>query len=82
MQTNVSNRKINPGAFYPSSVLLIVFIMSGILFQDEVGFTLNWLLYGLADHLGWYINLLAVSVIFIMLVFIIYRYGDIKIGGP
>lgn len=82
MQTNVSNRKINPGAFYPSSVLLIVFILSGILFQDEAGFTLNWLLYGLADHLGWYINLLAVSVIFIMLVFIIYRYGDIKIGGP
>lgn len=82
MQTEKFDKHINPGAFIPALVLLTVFILAGIFFQQQLGNMLNWMLYELANYMGWYVNLVSLSTIIFMLVFIIYRYGDIKIGGP
>lgn len=76
------DRRMNPCSFWPATIALVLFILAGIFYQDEVGKVLTSLLYDISDYFGWYINLLSLSSVFLVLIFIIYRYGDIKIGGP
>lgn len=81
MQADTFDKHLNPWSFWPATIALGLFILAGVFDQEQLGAFLNGLLYGLANNLGWYINLLSLSMIFLVLVFIIYRYGDIKIGG-
>lgn len=81
MNRNPEDSKINVYAFGPAIAVLAVFIFCGIFFQQETGNFLNYLLYKLADYFGWYINLLSLCSIFVILAFVVFRYGDIKIGG-
>ena len=75
------NRKINKWAFWPAIVILITFILSGVIWTEEVGAVMTKLLYGMADYFGAYINLLSLVFIFLAVVFLIGRYGDVIIGG-
>ncbi len=81
MQADTFDKHLNPWSFWPATIALGLFILAGVFDQEQLGAFLNGLLYSLANNLGWYINLLSLSMIFLVLVFIIYRYGDIKIGG-
>ena len=71
------NRKINKWAFWPAIVILIIFILSGVIWTEEVGAVMTKLLYGMADYFGAYINLLSLVFIFLAVVFLIGRYGDV-----
>ncbi|EGO65584.1 BCCT family transporter [Acetonema longum] len=81
MKQKELDQQMNLWAFGPAITVLAIFIGSGVFFQKELGAFLNSLLYGMADYFGWYINLLSLSCIFIVLAFVIYKYGDVKIGG-
>ena len=75
------NRKMNYAAFWPAYIILIVFIICGVFFQKAVGSFLNTALYGMADIVGWYINLLSLIAVILAFVVLLMKYGDVKIGG-
>lgn len=81
MNNNLEDRRMNKAAFWPAIIILGLFIVAGIIWQEPVGNFMTKLLYGLADYLGWYINLLSLVFVLLGVVFIIIRYGDVKIGG-
>lgn len=76
------DRRLNKAAFWPAIIILALFIISGIFWTEQVGSIMTRLLYGMADYLGWYINLISLLFIVLAVVFIIGRYGDVVIGGP
>ncbi|MCI9590303.1 MAG: choline transporter [Lachnospiraceae bacterium] len=78
---STDDRKINKLAFWPAIVILILFILAGIIWTEEVGVMMTKLLYGMADYFGAYINLLSLTFIILAVVFLIGRYGDVIIGG-
>lgn len=78
---STDDRKINKLAFWPAIVILILFILAGVIWTEEVGAVMTKLLYGMADYFGAYINLLSLTFIILAVVFLIGRYGDVIIGG-
>lgn len=76
------DKRLNKAAFWPAIIILALFIISGIFWTEQVGSIMTKLLYGMADYLGWYINLLSLVFIILAVVFIIGRHGDVVIGGP
>lgn len=81
IKKETSDRYMNPCAFWPATIALVLLILAGIFNQEGLGEFFTAMLYGLADYMGWYVNLVSLSVVFLILVFLIYRYGDIRIGG-
>lgn len=75
------DKKVNLAAFLPAIIILVLFIGAGILWTEQVGSFMTKLLYGMADYFGAYINILSLVFIFLAVVFIIGRYGDVIIGG-
>lgn len=75
------DRRMNWGAFLPAIIILTVFIIAGIIWTEPVGNFMTKMLYGMADYLGWYINLLSLLFVVLGVVLIISRYGDVIIGG-
>ncbi|BES66131.1 BCCT family transporter [Gottschalkiaceae bacterium SANA] len=78
-----SNKKgtLNKAAFWPAFVALVLFIGSGVFFQEQVGSFLHKTLYAMAGNVGWYFNILAMLSVLIVLVILVMKYGDVKIGG-
>ncbi len=74
-------KKLNKLAFWPAIIILLAFIISGIIWREEVGAAMTAMLYAMADYFGAYINLLSLVFIVVAVVFILSRYGDIVIGG-
>ena len=72
---------LNLAAFIPAMIILAAFLLVGFLAQDKLAAFLDTLFFGLTDNLGWYINLLALFCLILIIVFVIYKYGDIRIGG-
>ena len=62
-------------------LLLAVEIILGIFFTDSFGKVMTQMIYIVGDNFGWWINLLAVFMVIMGIVFIIFKYGDIVIGG-
>lgn len=81
MNTNLEDKRMNKAAFWPAIIILGLFILSGIFWTEAVGNFMTKLLYGMADYLGWYINLLSLLFVILGVVFIIVRFGDVVIGG-
>ena len=77
----LEKKKMNPLEFWIPVVILASVIIIGAIFPSQVGSVMNDLLYGMVDYFGWYINLLSLVLLILTLVFIIRKYGDIKIGG-
>ncbi|WP_409968060.1 BCCT family transporter [Bengtsoniella intestinalis] len=75
------DRRVNWVAFLPPVIILMLFVLSGIFWTDAVGALMTSLLYGMADYFGAYMNLLSMAFVFLAVVFIISRYGDVTIGG-
>lgn len=76
-----NNRKVNKLAFWPAIIILFLFVIAGIFWREQVGNVMTRLLYGMADYFGVYINLISLIFIFLAVVLIVGRYGDVVIGG-
>lgn len=75
------DRKMNPIVFWPPVIILSAFVIVGAIATGAVGNVMTKLLYGMADYFGWYINLLSLALLVMAVVFVVRKYGDIKIGG-
>ena len=76
----------NKGKIYKPVLIVIVAallaeIVCGILFTDQFGAVMSKMLYWVGDNFGWWINLLAVFCVIVGIVIVIFRWGDVKIGG-
>ncbi|MDO4287216.1 MAG: BCCT family transporter [Eubacteriales bacterium] len=60
---------------------LLIEIIVGIFFTEQFGAAMSNMLYWVGDHFGWWINLLAVFCVIAGIVIVIFRWGDVKIGG-
>ena len=81
MNNTLEDRRMNKVAFWPAIIILALFILAGALWTEPVGNFMTKLLYGMADYLGWYINLLSFVFLIFGVIFMAIKYGDIKIGG-
>lgn len=74
--------KLNKLAFWPAIICLGIFIAFGVFKQDAMGTLLNTILYGMADRVGWFFELIAILIIILTFVLALSKFGNIKIGGP
>ena len=81
MKQTEENKKLDIWAFWPATILLTVMILLGIFFQEQMGQLLNSMLYRMANSFGWYVNLISLLCLILSGVFIVYKFGDMKIGG-
>lgn len=72
---------LNKGTFIPAVIILGLFVFLGIVRQEELGMVLNNLLHMMGNVFGGYINIISLLSIVAIFAFIIYKFGDIKIGG-
>lgn len=61
--------------------LLVIEIVLGVLFTDAFGKAMSKMTYLVGDNFGWWIDLCALLAVVLGICFIIFRYGDIRIGG-
>lgn len=76
-----SKKKMNPVVFWPPIIILVGFVIAGAVATEQVGGFMTAMLYGMVDKFGWYINLLSLVLLIMSVIFIVRKYGDIKIGG-
>lgn len=81
MSQSVEDTKMNPVVFWPPIIVLGAFVIMGALYTEEVGAIMTSLLYTMADYFGWYIQSLSLVLLILSVVFVVRKYGDIKIGG-
>lgn len=72
---------VNVWAFWPAFIGLLILLFFNIFYTDKMAEVLNGMLYGMADHIGWLINLFALSCFLVVIYILISKYGDIRIGG-
>ena len=77
-----NNRQVNKLAFWPAIICLIIFLIAGVLFKDEMGALLTSIMYGMADNMGWFFELSVIVVIILTFVLAFSKFGNIRIGGP
>ncbi len=82
MENNKKNITVNKPAFLVGALVLVVFIIAGVLFQQQVGEFLTNTLYSMASNWGWYFNLLSVISLILAIIVLLMRHGDTVIGGP
>lgn len=61
--------------------LLMIEIILGVFLTDTFGDAMSKMTYWVGDKFGWWIDLCAVLAVILGVCFIIFRYGDIRIGG-
>ena len=72
--------QLNRVVFYVSALIILIFSLTTILFNDFSNHLLNVVLAWVSDKFSWY-YLLAATLYLIFVVFIACsRYGDIKLG--
>lgn len=76
-----SKGKVNTLAFWPAFIGLVILLLVGIFFKEQLAATLNTLLYGMADYVGWIINLFSLACFLIIMYVMVGKYGNIRIGG-
>lgn len=81
MDTNKQKGKIYKEVLFILGGLLLVEIILGVFFTDEFGAVMSNMIYLVGDNFGWWINILAVFIIILGVVFVIFKYGDVVIGG-
>ena len=61
--------------------LTAIEIVLGIFFTDQFGAVMSNMLYWVGDNFGWWINLLSVVIILLGIALIVFKFGDVRIGG-
>ena len=62
-------------------ILFIIELILGVFFTDAFGAAMSKMIYLVGDAFGWWIDLCAVLAVILGICYIIFRYGDIRIGG-
>ena len=62
-------------------LLLAAEIILGVFFTKQFGAVMSTSTYYIGDHFGWWINSLSVLTVILGLVLIVFKWGDVKIGG-
>lgn len=62
-------------------ILFIIELILGVFFTDAFGTVMSKMIYLVGDTFGWWIDLCAVLAVILGICYIIFRYGDIRIGG-
>lgn len=74
-------KKIYKPVIFVLGALLLVEIIFGAFFTDRFGALMQNMIYIVGDNFGWWINLLSILACVLGIVFVVFRYGDVKIGG-
>lgn len=61
--------------------LLMIEIVLGVFFTDAFGAVMSNMIYLVGDNFGWWIDMCALLAVVLGICYIIFRYGDIRIGG-
>ena len=62
-------------------ILFMIELILGVFFTDAFGAVMSQMTYLIGDNFGWWIDLCVVLAVILGLCYIIFRYGDIRIGG-
>jgi glycine betaine transporter len=62
-------------------LLLTAEIILGVFFTKQFGLAMSTMLYWVGDNFGWWINLLSIVIVILGIVLILFKWGDVKIGG-
>lgn len=81
MKESTQKGKIYKSVLITLGVLLLIEMIFGVFFTDQFGRLMINMIYLVGDNFGWWINLLAVVCIVIGLALVIFKYGDVVIGG-
>ncbi|MGI6110590.1 MAG: BCCT family transporter, partial [Eubacteriaceae bacterium] len=87
METNeTTGTRDKKGTIYKSVLytilaLLLIEIIFGTLFTQQFGDLMSNMMYVIGDNFGWWINLLCVLIVILGLALIVFKYGDVVIGG-
>jgi glycine betaine transporter len=81
MRKNEKTYSLYKAVFIPAVIILTVEILFGMLFTEDFGAILSNTIYWVGDNFGWWINLLSVLAIIFAICFVIFKYGDVRIGG-
>jgi choline-glycine betaine transporter len=73
--------RLYTAVFIPAIIILTVEILFGMFFTDKFGTVLNNIIYWVGDNFGWWINILSVLAIIFAICLVIFKYGDVRIGG-
>ena len=81
MEHATTKGKIYKPVLIVITAALLAEIVCGIFFTNQFGAAMSNMLYWVGDNFGWWINLLAVFCVIVGIVIVIFRWGDVKIGG-
>lgn len=81
MEENNQKGKLYKEVLVVIGALLLIEIILGVFFTEQFGIAMSNMLYWVGDNFGWWINLLSVICVVLGIVFIVFKYGDVKIGG-
>lgn len=62
-------------------LLLTAEIILGVFFTKQFGLAMSTMLYWVGDNFGWWINLLSIVIVILGMILILFKWGDVKIGG-
>lgn len=62
-------------------ILFLIEIIFGMFFTEQFGSLMSKMTYFIGDNFGWWINLCVILAVVMGICFIVFRYGDIRIGG-
>ena len=81
MEHATTKGKIYKPVLIVITAALLAEIVCGIFFTNQFGAAMSNMLYWVGDNFGWWINLLTVFCVIVGIVIVIFRWGDVKIGG-
>lgn len=81
MKSSIEQGKIYKSVLLVLGALLLIEIIFGVFFTKQFGALMVNMLYLVGDNFGWWINLLSVIMVVLGIVLIIFKYGDVVIGG-
>lgn len=81
MRENKKTYSLYKAAFIPAVIILTVEIIFGVFFTEQFGAILNNIIYWVGDYFGWWINILSVLSVIFAICIVVFKYGDVRIGG-
>ncbi|SDX31457.1 BCCT family transporter [Eubacterium barkeri] len=81
METKEQKGKIYKGVLITIVAALVIEIIFGVFFTEQFGAVMSNMIYIVGDIFGWWINLLAVIIVVLGIVLVVFKYGDVVIGG-
>lgn len=73
---------VHPWVFFCSAGLIIFFVIATILFQHYLGNVFQTLQSAMSTYAGWFFIATMNIVLLFVLLLIVSRFGDIRLGGP